>query len=332
MWKIEVSVCQWTEPGSKRIWTQSQTYWLHSVVPHSLLSKKKNKKKNHTHARKVAPVAIRHDNWYHALFISLAVLLSHHSQVSGMLTSATGETHAANTHGKINNWANIQRTRQMLKSSTKDGAAGRRGLCVAFHCICTVNVPSGTTVCGRRCDLVLSHLFFGTHFFFFFFFIYLFIFCYLLFFSHSDNHFQLGSHLEPHLCSAINNWLLRKINCSRPGTSKGGWAQKQFDTGHERVQIAITRLTDLWQTLTRFRTEKDRSSTIVFFEPAEAFQHIKKLLPPSIHSYSYISNEQKEGLLSPNCTVLKESLFPPLLSVHGMLIFVRRKQPNTKTL
>lgn len=47
-------------------------------------------KKKNTHTHKVAPVAIRHDNWYHALFISLAVLLSHHSQVSGMLTSATG--------------------------------------------------------------------------------------------------------------------------------------------------------------------------------------------------------------------------------------------------
>lgn len=54
-----------------------------------------------------------------------------------------------------------------------------------------------------------------------------------------------------------------------------GVAQKQFDTGHERVQVAITRLTDLWQTLTRFRTEKDRSSTIVIFEPAEARQHKK---------------------------------------------------------
>lgn len=84
------------------------------------------------------------------------------------------------TRGKINNWANIRRTRQMLKSSTKDGAAGRRGLCVAFHCICTVNVPSGTTVCGRRCDLALSHLFFGTHFFFFSFLIFFFATCYSL--------------------------------------------------------------------------------------------------------------------------------------------------------
>ncbi len=159
----------------------------------------------------------------------------------------------------------------------RNSAGGKQG--VLWHYLClerpAVTVPSGTTVCRRCYDLVFSHLLCWT---------------------------QCTICPLPVILQALpwslpirisfgaiflfgHKQLITKNQLYQSMASKCVQLENSLipDT---RVQIAITRLTDLWQTLTRFWTGKDRCSTIVILKWLQRPSNIRtdSELPLSIHS------------------------------------------------